>query len=272
MKKQKYSGKDGFEKYYKEKFNERWDGLKAALLAESKQVAYTENLLQPYYLDYASIQAALALPKLEIGICLDMCAAPGGKTLVLSNTMGKDVEIIANELSADRRNRLINVLDEHLPAEKRQQIRVTGYDASKMSKYGQNLYDRILLDAPCSSERHVLQKEKYLIQWTENRIKGLAQRQWSLLSAAFLILKPQGYLVYSTCALSELENDGVLEKLLKKYKNSVELIPAKNNKLSEIDKETTINTLYEKTKYGNIFLPDRAKGAGPIFFSVIKKI
>ncbi len=262
MKAQKLTGKEGFEEYYGEKFGERWQALKAALAKEPKQIAYTENLLKPYYLDYASVQAAKALPRLEEGTCLDMCAAPGGKTLVLSNTMGQNVEITANELSAERRNRLLKVLNECLPPEKRERIKVTGYDASKMPKFGQNLYDRILLDAPCSSERHVFTQEKYLTQWTENRIKSLAQRQWSLLSAAFLLLKPQGYLVYSTCALSERENDGVIERLLKKYKNAVEL-PATGSS-AELPPE--------KTKYGNIFLPDKSEGAGPIFFCLIKKV
>lgn len=104
------------------------------------------------------------MPVLEEGSCLDMCAAPGGKTLVLLSRIKENAEIQANELSADRRNRLIRVLDEHLSEETRKRIRVSSYDASRMPRYGQELYDRILLDAPCSSERHVLQNEKYLKQ------------------------------------------------------------------------------------------------------------
>ena len=49
----------------------------------------------------------------------------------------------------------------------------------------------------------------------------LAQRQWALLSAAFLLLKQGGFLVYATCALADAENDGVVQKLLKKYGNDV---------------------------------------------------
>ncbi len=259
MKKKKLIGSEAFDIYYEKQYGERWPALKDALLAESRQVAYDDNLLKPYYLDYASVQAGLALPPLESGDCLDMCAAPGGKTLVLSNTMSKDVNITANEISADRRNRLVKVLNEYLKPESRERIRVSGYDAAKMPRYEKDVYDRILLDAPCSSERHVLQQEKYLKQWTENRIKSLAQRQWSLLSAAFLLLKNSGFLVYSTCALSSQENDELIARLIKKYKEEVEIISA------------SCADGAEKTKYGNIFLPDKAKGAGPIYFCLVKK-
>ncbi len=259
MKKEKLIGKDGFDIYYGQEYGDRWQTLKEALLAESRQIAYDENLQKAYYLDYASVQAAKALPSLESGECLDMCAAPGGKTLVLSNTMGAEVNITANEISADRRNRLVKVLDEHLSPERRANIKVSAYDASKMPKYKQNAYERILLDAPCSSERHVLQNEKYLNQWTESRVKSLAQRQWSLLSAAFLLLKENGYLLYSTCALSSIENDAVIARLIKKYKDKVEII-SYNEAVGA-----------EQTKYGNIFLPDKSNGAGPIYFCLAKK-
>ncbi len=259
MKKQKLTGKDGFDAYYAMQYGERWPSLKEALLAESRQVEYNENLLKSYYLDFASVRAAKALPSLESGACLDMCAAPGGKTLVLSNTMGGNVNITANEISGDRRNRLVKVLNEHLEPKVRERIKTTAYDASKMPRYEQCAYDRILLDAPCSSERHVLQNEKYLKQWTESRIKSLAQRQWSLLSAAFLLLKDDSYLLYSTCAISSHENDEVIARLIKKYKSQVEIIP--------IDDEAGA----EKTKFGNIFLPDKSDGAGPIYFSLAKK-
>ncbi len=257
--KQKLLGAEAFDLYYEQQYGERWATLKEALLAESRHMAYDENLLKPYYLDYASVQAALALPPLENGTCLDMCAAPGGKTLVLSNAMGKDVSITANEISADRRNRLVKVLNEHLKPESRERIKISGYDASKMPRYEKAVYDRILLDAPCSSERHVLQQEKYLKQWTESRIKNLAQRQWSLLSAAFLLLKDNAFLVYSTCALSCQENDEVIARLIKKYKDQVEIISTPSLEDAE------------KTQYGNIFLPDRANGAGPIYFCLVKK-
>lgn len=263
--KTKKIGAEAFEEYYCEKLGERWCGLKKALLQESKTIAYTKNLKKTYYLDYASIQAASALPALEKGLCLDMCAAPGGKTLVLSNIMGKDVLIQANEISAARRNRLIKVLDETLEASVAKRITVTGFDAAKMPKFIKTKYNRILLDAPCSSERHVLQSLKYLNEWSKARIRNLNIRQWSLLSAAFLMLEQGGFLVYSTCAVLEDENDCIIDRLLKKYKNAFII---NSFTVSEENKE---NIIPEKTRNGFIYLPDKSCGTGPLYFSICGK-
>ena len=182
------SGAAAFEAYYNALFGNRWTALREALLQETQPVAFSVCGGKPYYLDRASIYAAQALPPIDEGNYLDMCAAPGGKTLVLASDMGQEAQIQANELSRARRARLLTVLDEHLPPDISARIEVTGYDAATLPRYRQAYYDRILLDAPCSSERHVITDAKYLACWTPARIKMLAQRQWALLSAAFLLL------------------------------------------------------------------------------------
>lgn len=295
MKRSKSSaGAAVFEAYYAGLFGQRWEPLKQALLAETEPAAFSVCGGKPYYLDRASIAAAQALPLLEEGSCLDMCAAPGGKTLALASRMGQGVFIQANELSRMRRARLINVIGEHLPAEIASRIEVTGFDAAVLPRTQQDVYDRILLDAPCSSERHVLTDPKYLAMWTPARIKALAQRQWALLSAAFLLLKPGGFLVYATCALTDAENDSVVARLIKKYKQDVRIHQngtvidaacvrsegvSAEKQSGEADGSIALHGFaaplpplpYEKTEYGCRFLPDRCGGAGPLYFSLIEK-
>ena len=296
------SGAAAFEAYYSALFGGRWQALREALLQETQPVAFSVRGGKPYYLDQASIYAAQALPPIDEGSYLDMCAAPGGKTLVLASGMGQDAQIQANELSRARRARLLTVLDEHLPPDIRTRIEVTGYDAATLPRYRKACYDRILLDAPCSSERHVITDEKYLACWTPARIKMLAQRQWALLSAAFLLLKQGGFLVYATCALADAENDGVVQRLLKKYKTdaavhngtaamefaaadtetTVKSVPAVHSNTATVEpgaanpktvgKNTTPPILGEKTLFGNRFLPDTCGGAGPLYFSLIEKV
>ena len=99
-------------------------------------------------------------------------------------------------------------------------IQITGNDGSLICKKTDKKFDSILLDAPCSSERHVYNSPKHLEQWTASRVKNLSFTQWSLLSSAFLSLKEEGFILYSTCALAQEENDGVVKKLLKKYAKS----------------------------------------------------
>ncbi|MFC1239785.1 SAM-dependent methyltransferase [Treponema vincentii] len=271
------SGAAAFEAYYSALFGDRWPALREALLQETQPVAFSVCSGKPYYLDQASIYAAQALPPIDEGSYLDMCAAPGGKTLVLASGMGQEAQIQANELSRARRARLLTVLDEHLPPDMRARIEVTGYDAATLPRYRQACCDRILLDAPCSSERHVITDAKYLACWTPARVKMLAQRQWALLSAAFLLLKPGGFLVYATCALADAENDGVVQKLLKKYGKEAAVHNGAAAAPYAADTETapgndTKLIASEKTLFGRRFLPDTCTGAGPLYFSLIEKI
>jgi 16S rRNA (cytosine1407-C5)-methyltransferase len=249
-----------FESYYQNIYGSRWPSLRESLLAPPASVAYGEGLKKPYLLDRASALAALSLKLPESGIILDSCAAPGGKSLVIASRMPKGAELLANELSAGRRRRLINVLDEHLDTERRSRVKVSGFDAASLGgrKTEWNRFASILLDAPCSSERHVLQKEKALEEWTPSRPRFLARRQWSLLSAAFLLLRPGGSLVYATCALSDAENDAVVSRLFAKYG-------------AELIRDEPGFTEGEKTKYGRIILPDLCQGMGPMYVAVFLK-
>lgn len=304
---QKTQGEDAFEGYYAGLFGSRWRALRNALVKEPQPVPFSVCGGKPYYLDRASIYAAQALPPSDDGSYLDMCAAPGGKTLVLAARMGEKARIQANELSRARRSRLLTVLAKHLPQDIRSRIDVTGFDAATIPRRTKKRYDRILLDAPCSSERHVITDAKHLAAWTPSRVKILAQRQWALLSAAFLLLKQGGFLVYATCALTDTENDCVIEKLLKKYgktaiirgsavpsmaPSTLRTLPAMNDAPSVViqgamlpepmkgassgsDTDENIDTapavLCEKTVYGYRFLPDMCAGLGPLYFSLIEK-
>ena len=259
------SGAAAFDAHYGERYGNRWPRLREALLEPVRQVARETCLLKPYFLDAASLEAALSLPPVDDGAILDMCAAPGGKTLVLASRLGALSRITANEISRDRRARLIAVLDQHLGSDLRARVDVTGRDAARWSRYEKDAYDRILLDAPCSSERHVLSAPSYLAEWTPARIRNLALRQWALLSGAWLVLKRGGFLLYSTCALSVEENDGVVGKLLRKYPDAILADPDSTGFDSGYESRA------EKTSSGFHILPDTSNGAGPIYYSLIRK-
>jgi len=265
LSKNRKSGADDFESYYCGLFGSRWQALRASLLESPNQVAWQKKMGKPYFLDQGSVEAALALPPCVSGKVLDMCAAPGGKTLILAGNLDEESVLTANEISRERKNRLVSVLDQHLEPEIRKQVTVTCRDASRWSRFEQNAYDRILLDAPCSSERHVLSSPAYLAEWSPARIRNLAARQWALLSGAFLVLKEGGYIVYSTCALSMQENDGVVDRLLKKYPTALIRDPL------EMLQAASINSKSERTAYGRHVLPDTSSLSGPLFYALIQK-
>ena len=252
--------KAAFEEYYLKLMGSRWAGLRESLLLPAASIPCDEGLVKPYMMDRASILAAASVRLPDTGTILDACAAPGGKSLVLASRMPREVRLLANELSGERRRRLVKVLDEHLDKEKRDRVTVSGFDAAELGgrKGEWNRFDAILLDAPCSSERHVIQSARALAEWTSARPRSLSRRQWALLSAAFLLLKPAGCLVYVTCALSPEENDGPVSRLLEKYAGKIEM--------DEPDFSEG-----EKTRYGRLILPDVSGGMGPMYVARFRK-
>lgn len=277
--KEKLLGEQGFEKYYAEIFGARWEKLKAALLQESEGVPFNAGA-KTYFLDSASILAALTLPLDGAKKILDMCAAPGGKTLVLARRMEHDAELFSNELSFERKCRLERVVSEHLFPDVKERVKITCGDGALLCKKQDALYDAILLDAPCSSERHVLSSPTHLRQWSPARVRSLAVRQWSLLSSAFRILKSGGFLLYSTCAISNEENSNIAKRLLEKFEGKVRAVKSDEIKIIQESNVKKIPELFsaiefpsfEENEFGFSVLPDAQKNSGPIYFFLAEKL
>lgn len=284
-KKKKINGAELFDNFYRSVYVDRWDSLKDSLLAPSKHIllknpfsTFSTNLkewmphafileneidppgtgpLAPYYfMDGASYLAPYYLAPKESDKVLDLCAAPGGKSLVLAFLMNGKGHLTSNDKSTDRRFRLQRVIRSYMPQDFLETShRITGFDASQWCLYETDAYDKILLDVPCSSEKHVMESEKHLIEWSEKRSKRLAALQWKMLASSWLVLKEGGRLVYSTCSISPYENDAVVEKLIKKHRVNV------------VRSELEIG---EKTKHGHLLLPDQCD-FGPFYFSILEK-
>ncbi len=289
-----------FEQFFSTIYQDRWESLKVAMCAKEQKVlrktwaqfsdnhdidwlygcrwikdgenidtdSNYEKLKNTYTMDPASIIAARSLKINPGDNVLDMCAAPGGKSLIMFENLYPNLiilpgnnfgELIANDPSPDRSRRLKKVFDDYIPKEIRDRVKVKSYDGIKFGIHAPEKFDAILVDAPCSSERHLLHSKKEISTWSKKRTKILAQKQYGLLCSALLALKPKGSLVYSTCSISPLENDGVIEKLIEKKGDSFTL-----------DQVMLDIPGIEKTKFGNIFLPDNA-GFGPIYFTRIVK-
>lgn len=212
-------------------------------------------------MDEASCFAARSLgvePGMDV---LDMCAAPGGKTLVLAGCLAGKGSLQSNDRSPDRRLRLLHNVENTLPEEFARIVKVSGYDGVRFGMYRKESFDRILLDAPCSSERHVIESERYLEEWSPKRISHIAVTQGALLASAVDALKPGGQMIYSTCALTRMENDDVVRKILKKRKGKVRVV--------ELSPEISGTDV---TEFGLQLLPDRCGGRGPIYCAKLEKL
>jgi 16S rRNA C967 or C1407 C5-methylase (RsmB/RsmF family) len=170
-------------------------------------------------------------------------------------------ELVANELSSSRRYRLKQVIEDHVPLDLRGLVAITAFDANRFGLKKEAHFDRVLLDAPCSSEAHLLIEDPAQAAWKESRTRQLAMRQYSLLCSALLTVKPGGVVVYSTCSISPLENEGVIERVLKKKGDRVKL-----------DLDGVSEGMGERNAFGFQIFPDRYPGTGPIFWSRLIRI
>ena len=272
------SGAEKFDAYYSEIYGSRWPSLKAAMLEESKpvslgdylasgeiEVALDSPLVEPYYMDKASIWAASILPITANNKVLDMCAAPGGKTLVLASKLSGKGKLISNDRSAQRRTRLAKVINTCLPESLRENITVTGHDSTTWSLYEKDVYDCVLLDAPCSSERHVLTDPSALAIWSPSRPKHLSIQQFAMLCAALDAAVSGGYILYSTCSINPIENELVIDKLFKKRSGLFEEVS-----ISSI--APFVASKSEELPHGHIVLPDATSSCGPLYFCLLKKL
>ncbi|MHA1575080.1 MAG: transcription antitermination factor NusB [Alphaproteobacteria bacterium] len=140
---------------------------------------------------------------------LDMCAAPGGKSIAIASR--ENINIIAADNSKPR----INILNENLKRCKFNNIKTENIDSLKSSKiFGKESFDAVLLDAPCSSvgviHRHP--EIRYKIHPTSFEVQSKLQK--ALLKEAVTCVKPGGYILYSTCSFMPEENEEVVKTVL----------------------------------------------------------
>ena len=157
-----------------------------------------------FYVQDPSTLLAVSQLRPQPGECvLDLCAAPGGKTGFIAQLMNNQGRLVAHDIAEDRL-RLIR--------ENCQRLGVTCVEPTLIppASSGQPVFDRILVDAPCSNTGVMRRRVdlRWRIQAAE--ITRLRATQLTLLERAAALLKPGGILVYSTCSLEPEENREVV--------------------------------------------------------------
>ena len=152
-------------------------------------------------------------------LVLDMAAAPGSKTGQIAQYMENEGCIIANDPKLSRANVLIANLNKMGVLN----ARVTTKDGAYFGRF-ENTFDRVLLDAPCSSVGMIRKSWKFLTGWRLRGVIKYMNIQKRLILAAYRALKPGETLVYSTCTIDPLENEEVVDYLLRKTDARLERI------------------------------------------------
>jgi NOL1/NOP2/sun family putative RNA methylase len=188
------------------------------ILEEEFELSTTiEHMLGLIYLQGpVSMASVEALDPRPGEIILDMCAAPGSKSTQISQILQGRGVLIANDPVIDR----CKALSSNLQRLGVYNVVVTTLDGRVFPKIAREFFDRVLVDAPCSSLGIVSKDWSVVKNWSIHNVIRLSRLQFQLLRAAFDCLKLGGTLVYSTCTLTVEENELVVHKLLRSRNNA----------------------------------------------------
>jgi len=154
------------------------------------------------------------------GLTLDLAASPGGKTTHIVARQNDRGLVLAND-SSQGRIQALKVVLQHWGATN---TAVTRFAGEKFGSWFPNTFDRALIDAPCSMQGLRTAESHDERPVTDKESRALAQRQTALLTSALQAVKIGGQVVYSTCTLLPGEDEGVIEAVLSKFGNAVDLV------------------------------------------------
>ena len=209
-----------------------------------------------YYVQEASsmfLEQVIQQFLLNADTVLDLCAAPGGKTTLLTQQLPEDTLLVSNEINRSR----AMILAENVIKWGNPNVIVTNETPASFKKLP-GFFDAIVIDAPCSGEGMFRKDPGAIDEWSMQNVQNCVIRQKNILEDIWDSLKPEGILVYSTCTYNREENEENMQWACE-YLGAELLRPA-------IDAFEGI----VQSDYGLRFYPHRIEGEG-FFISVLKK-
>ncbi len=188
---------------------------------------------------------------------LDLCAAPGGKTTSMINAIPDGATVVANEFIPNR----AAILKENLIKWGYPEIIVCNSKTSDFVRLGE-CFDIVAVDAPCSGEGMMRKDSDAINQWSEGLQLQCSTLQRSIINDAFQVLKPGGFLIYSTCTFNRVENEEMVDYMV----NNLSLVPVDMDFPPEWGIGRGISTPYPCYR----FMPHLTRGEG-LFLCVLRK-
>jgi 16S rRNA C967 or C1407 C5-methylase (RsmB/RsmF family)/NOL1/NOP2/fmu family ribosome biogenesis protein len=217
-----------------------------------------------YYVQEASsmfIDHILKSLEIPTGIYLDLAAAPGGKSTLLSSYLGEKGLLVANEVIQSR----AQILKENIVKWGLGNTIVTNNDPEHFSPL-EGFFDLVLVDAPCSGEGMFRKDPQARSEWSPDHVTLCELRQKRIMDQAGALVKAGGYLIYSTCTFNEKENEDMIRFLTDEF--SYEPVRIDIEPDWKI-RETTVKN-DGKTFFGYRFFPHLVNGEG-FFITILRR-
>lgn len=213
-----------------------------------------------YYLQEPSAMTpASRLPIVEGDKVLDLCAAPGGKATELGAKLKDTGLLVANDISPSRTKALLK----NIELSGIDNVLVLSEEPGHIKDRFLQYFDKILIDAPCSGEGMFRKDQRMAREWEKQNVASFFDIQKQLVLEGTMMLKPDGYLLYSTCTFNQTENEDVISYLLEAC-GDMEIIDMNN------DYEGFSKGFAPLSKSRRIF-PYRMKGEGHFLALLHKK-
>jgi 16S rRNA C967 or C1407 C5-methylase (RsmB/RsmF family)/NOL1/NOP2/fmu family ribosome biogenesis protein len=193
------------------------------------------------YID--AVLNSLELP--EEPVCLDLCAAPGGKSTLIASLLKNKGVLISNEIIRTR----AHILAENLTKWGCSNTLVSCNDPKEFNNFP-HLFDLVLIDAPCSGEGMFRKDPQARDEWSLESAQHCAIRQQKILADVWDSVKENGYIIYSTCTFNPTENEENIAWMLENFDCEICPLPV----FEGIEKDAK--------GYGNYFIPGKTQTEG----------
>ncbi|MGI6608658.1 MAG: RsmB/NOP family class I SAM-dependent RNA methyltransferase [Erysipelotrichaceae bacterium] len=184
------------------------------LQSEDRPGKHPYHLAGLFYLQEPSASMAVNALDIEEGDwVLDLCAAPGGKSTQILSKLNRTGFLLSNEYERKRANILLSNIerfgcDNYI---------ITNSKVEDLCPELSGVFDKVLVDAPCSGAGMFKKYPDSIIEYSPNLVMVNQKRQLHILDYAYLTLKENGIMVYSTCTFNKDENEEVVRLFLEKY-------------------------------------------------------
>jgi 16S rRNA C967 or C1407 C5-methylase (RsmB/RsmF family)/NOL1/NOP2/fmu family ribosome biogenesis protein len=188
---------------------------------------------------------------------LDLCAAPGGKSTLISSLLSKNDLLVSNEILKSR----VGILEENMMKWGQPNVVITNNDPKDFDAVT-HFFDIIVIDAPCSGEGLYRKDKNAIAEWSIDSIKLCEARQQRIVADCLECLKPGGYIVYSTCTYNIQENESNVKWMMHQWQLKPIII--------DINPDWPIAHSLDNDVIAYRFLPHKVTGEG-LFMACLQK-